>query len=342
MRVGLVGYGVGGRQFHAPFLEAATDIEIAGVVARSETTTAAVREDFPQVPIFPSLTTMLEAGVDAVTITTPPATRRDLVMEAIAAGVHVVADKPFAPSAAVAREMAEAARAAGVQLSVFHNRRFDADLRTLRGVLDSGALGELWRVHSRFDLDQPELLEAGEHGGLLRDLGTHLVDQMMWLLGPVRAVSARLDHVELAEGRTDAAFALTLQHADGVTSCTSSTKLNHLHERTLRAYGSAGSYTATSTDVQAEAIAAGKRPVQDPENWGYEAPERWGTLHTAEGHEPVPSAQGSYTAFYEQFAAACAGRGAAPSPASEGIAVLEVLDAARRSDENGGAFIPLA
>jgi predicted dehydrogenase len=202
-------------------------------------------------------------------------------------------------------------------------------------VLEGGRLGELWRVHSRFDLDQPEQLEAGPEGGLLRDIGTHVIDQLMWLLGPVDAVSARLDHVDLPAGRTDAAFAVTLQHASGVTSYASSTKLNHLHRRTLRAYGSAGAFEVASTDVQAEAIAAGKRPAEDPVAWGYDAPEHWGTLHTADGAEQVPSAQGSYVEFYEQFAAACAGHGPAPSPAEEGVAVLEVLDAARRAAETG-------
>jgi predicted dehydrogenase len=335
MRLGLVGYGNGGRYFHAPFLEAAHGLEIAGVVARAETTRAKVAEDLPGVPIHASLTELLEAGVDAVTITTPPVTRRDLVLEAIGAGVHVVAEKPFAPSAAAARELADAAREAGVVLSVFHNRRFDADLRTLAGVLEGGRLGELWRVHSRFDLDEPEQLEAGPEGGLLRDIGTHLVDQLMWLLGPVTSVSARLDHVELPEGRTDAAFLVTLQHASGVTSTASSTKLNHLRRRTLLAYGSAGAYEVASTDVQAQAIYAGRRPAEDPVGWGHDAPEHWGTLHTAAGDETIPSAQGSYTAFYEQFAAACAGQGPAPSPAEEGVAVLEVLDAARRAAETG-------
>ena len=335
MRLGLVGYGAGGRYFHAPFLQAARGVEIAGVVARAAATRERVAQDLPGVPIHGSLTALLEAGVDAVTITTPPATRQALVLEALAAGVHVVADKPFAPSATAGQELADAARAAGLVLSVFHNRRFDADLQTLRGVLGSGRLGELWRVHSRFDLDQPEQLEAGPEGGLLRDLGTHLVDQMMWLLGGVDTVHARLDEVELAAGRTDAAFALTLHHASGVSSYVSSTKLNHLHERTLRAYGSEGSYTVTSADVQAEAIMAGRRPSAGREGWGHGDPSRAGLLRTAAGTEPVPSAQGDYTRFYEQFAAACAGEGPAPSPAEEGVAVLAVLDAARRSAASG-------
>ena len=195
-------------------------------------------------PVFDSLDALLASGVDAVTITTPPETRRELVLEALAAGVHVVADKPFAPTAEVGLELAAAAESAGVLLSVFHNRRWDADIRTLAAVIDSGRLGELWRVHSRFDLDDPDTLEAGPGGGLLRDLGSHLVDQMVWLLGDVRSVNAHLDWFDLPEGRTDAGFCLELEHTSGVRSQVESSKVNHIEARELRAYGSEGSYRA--------------------------------------------------------------------------------------------------
>lgn len=106
LRIGVVGYGTGGRHFHAPFIQAAKGCTLAGVVARAEATVAAVRADYPGLPIFPSLDAMMASrAVDAVTITTPPETRRDLVFQAIAAGLHVVADKPFAPNAAGARDL---------------------------------------------------------------------------------------------------------------------------------------------------------------------------------------------------------------------------------------------
>ena len=164
MRIGIVGYGAGGRYFHAPFIEAADGVELAGVVARSPDKRAEVAADFPGLPVYGSLAEMLDAGVDAVTITTPPHTRRELVLEAIAAGVHVVADKPFAPDAASARELAEAARQAGVVLNVYHNRRRDADILTLAGVIASGELGEVWRVHSIMDQDGADTLETGADG----------------------------------------------------------------------------------------------------------------------------------------------------------------------------------
>ena len=118
MRIGLVGYGTGGKNFHAPYIEAAADCELVGIVARAPATVARAQADWPETPIFDSLGEMVESGVDAVTISTPPATRRELVLEAVGRGVHVVADKPFAPSAAAARELVNAAEGAGVLLSV--------------------------------------------------------------------------------------------------------------------------------------------------------------------------------------------------------------------------------
>ena len=171
---------------------------------------------------------MIASGVDIVTITKPPETRCELVLEAIAAGVHVIADKPFEPNAEGGRELDAAAKAKGVILGVFHNRRWDADILTLRRVIESGRLGRLWRVHSRMDLDDPNTLEAGPTGGLLRDVGSHLVDQMLWLLGPVMSVDKELDLVELPQGPTDASFTLTLRHATGVHSHLSASKLNRL------------------------------------------------------------------------------------------------------------------
>jgi predicted dehydrogenase len=335
MRIGVLGYGTGGRHFHTPFIAAAEGVDLAGVVTRSPRRRAELAGDWPGVPAYASLAELLAAGVDAVTVTTPPATRRALVLEAIAAGVHVVADKPFAPTAEVGQEMADAAARAGVLLNVFHNRRWDADIRTLAAVLASGALGDVWRVHSRFDLDDPATLEAGPDGGMLRDLGSHLVDQMLWLFGPVRAVTAHLDWVDLPAGRTDAGFVVDLLHETGVRTYAESSKLNRIEARELRAYGSGGSYRALGTDVQAQAIFAGRRPSDDLAGWGYEAPERWGELNSTVGRLAVPSEQGRYHDFYTQFAAAVRGMAEEPVPAAQGVRTLEVLDAARRSAQEG-------
>ena len=335
VRLGLVGYGMGGRIFHAPFVEAADGIDVVGVVTRDPRRRAELAADLPGVPAYDSLTRLLDAGVDAVTITTPPTTRRELVLEAIHRGVHVVADKPFAPTAAGAQELTDAADEAGVLLGVFQNRRWDPEIRTAARLLAEGRLGTAWRVHARFDLDEPGTLDAGPAGGLLRDLGAHLVDQMLWLLGPARAVTAHLDLVDLPEGPTDAGFVVDLLHTSGARSYVEGSKANRVTGKELRVYASEGSFRVTPSDVQAAAVFAGLRPVDDPDGWGYEAEDRWGVLSTAAGEVRVPSEPGRYQDYYTQFAAACRGEAALPVTAREGVRTVAVLDAARRSAETG-------
>ena len=221
MRVGLVGYGVGGRYFHAPFIEAADGCEFVGVVTRSPQRVAEVHQDLPGMPVFGSLGALLDSGVDAVVISTPPQTRRDLVLEAIGRGVPVVADKPFAPTAAAGQELVDAAAAAGVLLSVFHNRRWDTDITTLRGVLDSSVLGDIWRFDSRFDLDHRKPWRPDPTAAYCAISAATLWTRRL-VLGPAQRVSANLDWVDLPEGRTDAGFVITISHDSGAHSHISS------------------------------------------------------------------------------------------------------------------------
>lgn len=295
VRIGVVGFGGGGMKFHAPYIEAAEGVVLAGVVTRDPARRALVARRHPGVPVFDSLQALAASGlVDAVTLTTPPETRQALVLEALGLGLHVVADKPFAPDAPAARRLDAAANAAGLKLAVYHNRRWDADILALKAVLAQGKLGDVRRFHSRFDLDEPGTMEPGPAGGLLRDLGSHLVDQALWLFGPVVRVFARLDWVESAAGSTDAGFVLTLTHASGVDSHLSASKLNRLQARELRLYGSRASHVSHNTDMP-----------------------------------------GNYALYYEAFARAVRQGAPLPVSAREAVAVLEVLDAARRSDAEG-------
>lgn len=335
MRIGLVGYGLGGRLFHAPFIAAAEGVELVGAVTRSPQRRAELAGDFPGLPAFDSLGDLLDSGVDAVVISTPPKTRRELVLEAIGRGVPLVADKPFAPDAAGGRELVAAAERAGVPLAVFHNRRWDTDIRTLKAVLDGGELGEVWRFESKFDLDSPASIDPGPEGGVLRDLGTHVVDQALWLFGPVRRVFAALDWIDLPEGRTDAGFTMTLRHAGGVVSTLSASKANRAESLEKRVYAAGGIYCSAMGDVQVMALLDGRLPVTEGERWGREAEERWGTLRTAAGERRVPSERGAYQDYYSQFARALAGSAPLPVTGADAVATLEVLDAARLSDREG-------
>lgn len=339
VRTGLVGYGIGGRAFHRPFLLDAEGVELVGVVARSVDKRDQLAEDLPGVAVHDSLGALLAAGVDAVVITTPPSTRRDLALEAIAAGVAVVADKPFAPDPATAREVRDAAAAAGVVIAPFHNRRWDTDLTTLRGVLDDGRVGAPLRFWSRFDLVERHGIATGVGGGVLSDIGSHLVDQAVFLFGPIARVSCTLDLRDARalgrdqDGAIDAGFTLTATHVSGVESVLTSNKAGWLGARRLRVDGVDGTYEASTTDVQAQAAVAGHSPSDDRAGWGIEPVG--GTLTTSSGTVEVPSAQSSYTDYYERFARAVRGLGPVPVPADDAVHVVDVLDAARRSAASG-------
>ena len=186
--IGLVGYGFGGRVFHAPLLAAASGVEFAGVVTRSPERRAELRQDHPGAPAFDSLADLAAAGAHAVAISTPAPTHIPLALEAIERGLAVVVDKPFALDAAQARTAVKAAEAAGVVLSVYQNRRWDSDLLTVRRLLERGVLGEVTLFESsleRFAVDEP-VPPSG--GGILRDFGSHLVDQALLLFGSVASV----------------------------------------------------------------------------------------------------------------------------------------------------------
>lgn len=328
IRIGLVGYGAGGRLFHTPYIQASDLCRLAGVVTTSPVRATQVGVDAPGTPVFASPQDLFDSEVDAVVISTPPVTRAALVIDALDRGVNVVADKPFAPSAAAAEELVELAARRGVLLNVFHNRRFDTDIVTARELLDVGALGTVHRLDLRCDQDDPATLEGGPVGGLLRDLGSHVIDQALHLMGPAAFVSAFIDWRELPEGRTDVSFAISIRHRSGAHSHVSSSKVNGLESRELRLLGERGSYVSDYRDVQIDAIRAGRRPTRDRARWGYESPERWGVLSQDGMSKPVPSAQGDYTRFYDALSTAISSGDRGPVPGEEGVAVLRVLDAA--------------
>ena len=148
VRIGLAGYGRGGRFFHAPLIGLAPECALAGVLTRSPQRRAELAEDFPGLPAAGSLAELAAAGIDAVVISTPLDTHEALVREAIALGLPVVCDKPFTPDAASARALVDEAERSGVPLAVYQNRRWDADFRTVRELVGSGTLGEVtaWKV----------------------------------------------------------------------------------------------------------------------------------------------------------------------------------------------------
>ena len=344
MRVALLGYGLAGRFFHRPLVTATDGLTLTTVVTSDPERQAHARADVPGVRVLAAAEGLwpIASEHELAVVATPTGTHASLAARALEAGLPVVVEKPLATDAGAARGLAEAARATGLALVPFHNRRWDADHRTLRALLERGALGAVLRYEARFERWRPvpdpgawrETLGPGEGGGVLLDLGVHLVDQAMALFGPVGAVYAEID---ARRGGADDDVFLALDHDTGVRSHLWAGAMAAAPGPRLRVLGSQAAYVHTELDGQEVALRAGHDPAAP--GFGAEPPERWGRLQwggPGEGaQEPVPSETGCWRAFYAGVLAALRDGAPVPVRAEEAVAGLEVLDAARTSAAEG-------
>jgi predicted dehydrogenase len=334
MRIGLVGYGKGGRFFHAPLISSLPGATFVGVVTRSVERRQQLASEHPQAQAFDSLAQLVAAGVDAVVVSTPLEARPALVLEAIEHGVAVVSDKPFALDAAQAEAMVLAAERRDVPLSVYQNRRWDSDFLTVRKLLGSGALGQVIRFESSVERYSPTSVGKSSGGGFLRDLGSHLVDQALQLFGPVLRVYAELDYRQ-PDQAYDNGFFMSLAHANGVVSHLRGSCLQDAPRPRFRVSGSEGCYTVEGLDGQEAQALAGLSPATAGERWGAEEHRRWGWFEHGAERERVASERGCWLAFYQRLQAALQGDGPLPVAARDALATTRILDAARQSAEQG-------
>ncbi|MEN5090470.1 Gfo/Idh/MocA family oxidoreductase [Pseudomonas protegens] len=330
MRIGLVGYGHGGRHFHAPLIASLAGARFVGVVTRSAERRRLLADDHPGVAAFDSMGQLAEAGVDALVISTPLDGRPALVLEAIERGISVVSDKPFAADAAEAEGMIQAAAARRVPLSVYMNRRWDSDFLTLRKLIDSGALGRITRYESRVERYAPQAVGNASGGGFLRDLGSHLVDQALQLFGPVARVYAELQYTP-EEAVVDHGFFVSLTHVSGVVAHLWGSCLQNSQGPRFRVSGSAGCYTVDGLDGQEQALVAGRSPKTEGERWGVEEHRRWGWFEQGDERERVASERGAWNQFYQRLQQALEDGGELPVTVADALATTQVLDAARLS-----------
>lgn len=285
-----------------------------------------------------------------VVIASPNKTHVPLATAALTAGIPVVVDKPLAATAAEARELAALADRTGTFLSVFQNRRWDNDFLTVRRLLADGELGEVQRFESRFERWRPQLKggwrESGapeEIGGLLYDLGSHVVDQALVLFGPAVRVYAEAD-LRRPGAETDDDTFIAITHANGVRSHLYVSATTAQLGPRFRVLGSRAGYVKYGLDPQEAALREGLRPdgAADGALWGEEPPHLWGRLGSGEspltgGGISVPTEHGDYPAYYAAVARALRTGGPAPVTAHEAAQCLEVLEAARRSSRDGVA-----
>jgi predicted dehydrogenase len=305
-------------------------------VTRSAACWARAADDWPGVAVHPDLEGMLGAAdrLDLVVVASPTGLHTDHVLAAVAAGVPVVVDKPLALDATAAAEVVAAARAADVPLTVFQNRRWDPEQLTLRRLLADGVLGEVHRFERRWERWRPVPKDrwkenaVGEGGGLLLDLGAHLVDSAIQLFGPVASVHAELR--SLLTPTEDDVF-LALEHRSGTVSHLWAGGLVGAPGPRTRVLASHGAYLVTTFEGEPTPF-AGLDPGPDHEGW---------LVHGAVA-EPVRRAPGGHEDYYRAVAAWLRADAPVPVDPADAVRTAAVLDAARRSATSGRCEVPTA
>jgi predicted dehydrogenase len=338
--VGIIGYALAGRVFHAPLVAAIPDLRVAAIVVRDAGRREQARHDFPDARLVDDADALFSTARDLalVVVASPNRTHTPYAMQALEAGLHVVVDKPFAVTAADGRRVIDEAARRGLVLSVFHNRRWDGDFLTLQRLLADGAIGDVLRFESRFERWRPNATGAwresgdpAEAGGLIFDLGSHLIDQALVLFGPAAQVYAEADlRREGVHAEDDAFIAIT--HASGVRSHLGMSAVVPQSSARLRVVGRRATFTKYGLDGQEQALRDGMRPGDV--DWG-DDPSPWGQLATGENIRVIGTERGCYERFYELIAEAI--RNGAPPPVDPCDAVegLRVIEAAHQSVREG-------
>jgi predicted dehydrogenase len=330
LRIGLVGYGFGGRYFHAPLITSAAECEFLGVVTTSAQRRSEVAAQFPGLATFDSLEHLAAGGAEAVAISTPASTHVELTQRALRLGLAVVCDKPFALDTSSARETVLLSEQLQRPLTVFHNRRWDSDYRTVRNVLADGLLGDPVRFESRFERFAPDPGPPVSGGGTLLDFGSHLVDQALLLFGQARSVYAET-HTPRGGDRLDDDVFVAITHDCGVRSHLWGSWRQNAPGPRFRVTGTAASFVVLPPMEGQEALLVAGRSPSTYSDWGLEPEDRWGRVFRGGQVEVLPSERGAWDLFYPAFAATVRGDGPPPVDPWDAVATAEVLDAARES-----------
>ncbi|RYY40133.1 MAG: oxidoreductase [Chitinophagaceae bacterium] len=339
IRTALLSFGLSGKAFHAPFLDALPGFELAGVWERSSKKAAQL---YPQIQSYDSLESLLsDRSIELVVVNTPNSTHYAYTTAALLAGKHVIVEKPFVPTVAEGEELLALAAEKGLQLSVYQNRRWDSDFLTVKRVLQQASLGTIVEAAFHFDRYNPAL-SSKEHKetaapgvGIHYDLGSHIIDSALYLFGMPQSVFADLRKLRAGTAIYDD-MELLLFYA-GLRVRVHSSYFVREPLPAFQLYGTNGSFAKARADVQEGDLLQG-RSLADA-GWGTEPAGAEGLLHISEqgssDRSLVPSERGNYAAYFEGVYQAL--RYGAPMPVTgeEGLNVIRVLEAAERSAASG-------
>ncbi|KTT26104.1 dehydrogenase [Pseudomonas oryzihabitans] len=338
LRVALIGYGFVGQTFHGPLLRSIPGLALELVASRDA---ARVHADLPAVRVTPDyLAAVRDPAIDLVVIASPNQTHAPLASAALAAGKHVVVDKPFTVTLAEARQLAQEAKRTGRLLSVFQNRRWDSDFLALQEVMASGALGELTSLESRIERFRPQVRDRWREAdlpgsGLWFDLGPHLLDQALCLFGLPQRLQASLVR-QRPGAQTDDWFQVQLDYGARQVTLKAGMLAAGGVPRFL-AQGTAGSWIKQGADRQEDALKAGVIPGGP--DWGADPEPGW--LITGDGErQALPTPAGDHRRYYLALVEALAGRAANPVSPDQACALMALLEAAQRASREGCAIVP--
>ncbi len=336
IKAALLSYGMSGKVFQAPFLELHPGFELVGSWERSK---KLIQEDYPHVKSYASIDEILADDVDLVVVNTPIETHFEYTKKVLEAGKHAIVEKAFTSTVAEAEELAALAKANGVKLAVFQNRRWDSDFKTVRQVLVDGSLGEIVEAEFHFDRYNP-LLSRKQHketvnsgSGILKDLGPHIIDQALYLFGFPKAVFADI-RITRENSVVDDWIDVVLYYTDLRVRLKASFFVREPNPAYVL-HGKRGSFLKHRGDVQEDDLKVMKKPNLD--TWGTEPLEKEGFLHTEiDGkimHGKIPTLQGNYYDFFDGVYNAIVNDTLEPVTAEEGASVMQIIEAAILSNK---------
>jgi len=337
IQTALASFGMSGMVFHGPSLKANSSFRISKILERSKNLSAA---NYPDATIVREYTEILnDPSIDLVIVNTPDHLHYDMCKQALLSAKHVVVEKPLTQTVEQADELIALAKVRGLVLTVYQNRRWDGDFLTVKKLLEEGALGRLVEFESHFDryrnFIQPNTWkEKGiDRVGVLYNLGSHMVDQVINLFGMPRAVTAHLDTLR-TDGIVPDYYDIRMQY-DGFAALLKSSYLVREPGPRYSLHGTLGSFQKWGIDPQEEALKNGEMPGND--NWGMEPEEAWGLLHTEKNgkviRQRVETVPGNYGMFYENLLEAIENGADLLVKPEESRDCLKILEACLLSDK---------
>ena len=338
IEVGLIGYGLAGRAFHAPVIRAVPGMHLAAILERTGNQAA---EKYPDVRIVRRLDELLgirEIGL--VVIATPNDTHYSLARQCLEAGRDVLVDKPFTTTLEEARSLVELAEKAGRLITVYQNRRYDGDFQAIRKLVAEGTLGRIVRFETNYDRYRPqpkpgawrETTRAG--GGILFDIAPHLIDHALILFGLPEAVTADI-RIEREQTLADDAFDIMFHYPRGMRAVLRSSILAAAPRPRFVLLGAQGSFVKHMFDPQENNLRHGNIPRDGP--WGAEPEQNWGVLTVPEGNllveRRIPSAGCDYRDYYANLRDKLLGKAPLAVTPEWAINVMRLLEMARESGE---------